>query len=41
MKFPETYVLDRDGRLAAYLVGPRNWDDPAARRFLERLISAP
>lgn len=41
MKFPETYVLGRDGRLAAYLVGPRDWDDPDARRFLEQLISDP
>jgi thiol-disulfide isomerase/thioredoxin/glutaredoxin len=37
-KFPETYVVDRSGRLVAYMVGPRNWSDPAARRFLERLI---
>jgi thiol-disulfide isomerase/thioredoxin len=37
-KFPETYVLDGKGRIVAYIVGPRDWSDPAARRFLERLI---
>jgi hypothetical protein len=37
-KFPETYVVDGSGRLVAYVVGPRNWADPAAKVFLERLI---
>ncbi len=37
-KFPETYVVDRTGRLVAYMVGPRDWSDPAARTFLEKLI---
>ena len=39
-KFPETYVVDKAGKIAGYMVGPRNWGDPAARRFLERLIEA-
>jgi len=29
-KFPETWVVDREGRLRALFVGPRDWDDPAA-----------
>jgi len=37
-KFPETYIVDKGGRLVAYVVGPRNWSQPAARSFLERLI---
>jgi thiol-disulfide isomerase/thioredoxin len=37
-KFPETYVVDRQGRLVAYMVGPRDWSDPTARQFLEKLI---
>jgi thiol-disulfide isomerase/thioredoxin len=37
-KFPETYIVDRTGRLVAYMVGPRDWSDPAARKFLEKLI---
>ncbi len=37
-KFPETYLVDRDGRLVAFVVGPRDWSDQAPRRFLERLF---
>jgi thiol-disulfide isomerase/thioredoxin len=37
-KFPETYIVDASGKLVAYVVGPRDWNDPAARTFLERLI---
>ncbi len=37
-KFPETYVVDASGRLVSYVIGPRDWDDPGARSFLERLI---
>jgi hypothetical protein len=37
-KFPETYVVDASGKLVSYVVGPRDWSDPAARAFLERLI---
>jgi thiol-disulfide isomerase/thioredoxin len=38
IKFPETYIVDKSGRLIAYVVGPRDWSDPAARAFLEALI---
>jgi thiol-disulfide isomerase/thioredoxin len=38
LKFPETYIVDKAGRLVGYLVGPRDWDHPAARAFLEELI---
>jgi thiol-disulfide isomerase/thioredoxin len=38
-KFPETYIVDASGRLVNYVVGPRDWSDPAAARFLERLIA--
>ena len=37
-KFPETYIVDASGKLVAYVVGPRDWNDPAARRFLEKLL---
>lgn len=37
-KFPETYIVDGTGRLVAYVVGPRDWNSPAIRRILERLI---
>jgi thiol-disulfide isomerase/thioredoxin len=38
LKFPETYIIDKAGRLVAYVVGPRDWDHPGARAFLEALI---
>jgi thiol-disulfide isomerase/thioredoxin len=37
-KFPETYIVDGKGRLVAYVVGPRDWNSPAIRRYLERLL---
>jgi hypothetical protein len=40
IKFPETYIVDRSGRLVAYVVGPRDWSDPSARAFLEALIGS-
>lgn len=36
--FPETYVVDRAGRLVAYVIGPRDWSDPRARAYLEQLL---
>jgi hypothetical protein len=36
--FPESYIVDREGRLVAYVVGPRDWSGPAPRRFLRRLL---
>ncbi len=39
-KFPESYVVDKQGRLVAYVIGPRDWSEPAARRFLQRLIES-
>jgi thiol-disulfide isomerase/thioredoxin len=38
-KFPETYIIDASGKLVSYVIGPRDWNDPAARSFLERLIT--
>lgn len=38
LKFPETYIIDKAGRLVAYVVGPRDWAHPGAKAFLEALI---
>lgn len=38
VKFPESYIVGADGRIAAYVIGDRDWDDPAAAAFLESLI---
>jgi thiol-disulfide isomerase/thioredoxin len=34
-KFPESYLLDRDGKLRLKFVGPRNWMDPNVATLLE------
>jgi cytochrome c biogenesis protein CcmG, thiol:disulfide interchange protein DsbE len=34
---PSSFVIDRDGRLAAVAVGPRVWDNTAAHALIERL----
>ena len=36
---PTVYVIDREGRLVARGVGPRDWDSAAARRLLETLVA--
>jgi thiol-disulfide isomerase/thioredoxin len=38
VKFPETYIVDKQGRIAAMVVGDIDWSVPAARKFLESLI---
>jgi thiol-disulfide isomerase/thioredoxin len=38
VKFPETYVVDQEGRIVALVVGDIDWSVPAARRYLEALI---
>lgn len=37
-KFPETYILDRDGRVAEKLIGAADWQDPRIIRFVESLV---
>ena len=36
-KFPETYIIDADGRLAEKVVGPADWQDPRIISFVEEL----
>jgi len=38
---PTVYLVDRQGRLVGRATGPRPWDSPAGRRFLEALLDAP
>ncbi len=37
---PTAYVIDRQGRLAGRIVGPRDWSKPEARRFVQELLAA-
>jgi peroxiredoxin len=36
---PSSFVIDRDGRLAAVAIGPRAWDNVAAQSLIERLTA--
>jgi cytochrome c biogenesis protein CcmG, thiol:disulfide interchange protein DsbE len=36
-QLPETYILDRDGRVAEKIVGPDDWGDPRMLGFVEAL----
>ena len=36
-QFPETYVIDREGRIRRKFSGPQNWDDPKIEQYLESL----
>jgi thiol-disulfide isomerase/thioredoxin len=38
VKFPESYFVDREGRIVAFVVGPMDWSQPAARSYIEALI---
>ena len=37
---PTVYFVDRQGRLIGRAVGPRDWESPAARRFVQALVDA-
>lgn len=36
-QFPETYILDRDGRVAEKIISSRDWMDPLMINFVESL----
>ena len=38
---PTVYFIDRRGRLIGRAVGPRGWESPAARTFIEALLAQP
>ena len=37
---PTVYFVDRKGRLVGRAMGPRDWQSPAGRRFIEALLDA-
>lgn len=39
--FPETYIFDRNGRLADKIIGPADWEDPRMIEFVEALAHWP
>jgi thiol-disulfide isomerase/thioredoxin len=40
-KFPESYLVDRDGRVRLKFIGPRNWTDPDVATVLESFGARP
>lgn len=38
--YPETYIIDRQGRIARKLIGPQNWQSPALQAYLNSLLNA-
>ncbi len=39
-RYPETFLIDREGRLVARFVGPRDWDDDAYVDRIRRLVGS-
>ena len=37
--YPETYLIDREGRLARKIVGPQNWQSPEIMHSIEILLN--
>lgn len=35
---PTAYIVDREGRLIGRMVGPRDWNAPGARTFVQALL---
>jgi cytochrome c biogenesis protein CcmG/thiol:disulfide interchange protein DsbE len=38
---PTVYFIDKQGRLRGRIVGPRDWDTPQARTFIEAMLATP
>jgi peroxiredoxin len=36
--YPETYIIDREGRIARKIIGPQNWDAPELLTYLDTLL---
>ena len=39
-QFPESYILDRHGRVAEKIVGPTDWNDPRIEKFVLDLVGS-
>jgi len=38
--YPETYIIDRQGRIARKIIGPQDWSSPDIVNYLENLAGA-
>jgi peroxiredoxin len=39
--YPETFLIDREGRLAERIIGPRDWASPESVAKIEALLAVP
>jgi peroxiredoxin len=39
-KFPETYILDREGIVRYKIIGPSNWRDPLAAKLIKDMMAS-
>ena len=39
--YPETYIIDRQGKIARKFIGFQQWDSPPMRSYLDSLLSQP
>ncbi|MDE0118704.1 MAG: TlpA disulfide reductase family protein [Bdellovibrionales bacterium] len=39
--FPETYILDKNGKLVEKIIGPRKWDSPEWKHKIKKLSETP
>jgi peroxiredoxin len=39
--YPETFVIDRDGKVVNHTVGPADWQSPEMVRYFEALLEKP
>jgi peroxiredoxin len=37
-KYPETYIIDRNGKVIQKIIGPQNWTDPAYLNYFQSLL---
>jgi cytochrome c biogenesis protein CcmG/thiol:disulfide interchange protein DsbE len=37
--YPETYLIDRDGRLARKIIGPQDWQSPEVKSSIDVLLN--
>jgi len=40
-RFPETYIINREGRLAQKIIGPRDWTSPQMIAYFDELLAKP
>jgi cytochrome c biogenesis protein CcmG, thiol:disulfide interchange protein DsbE len=38
--YPDTYIIDRNGKLERKIVGPQDWSNPEMTQYLDKLLGA-